>query len=245
MLSDPHTIRIFDFGASDDGIYYIAMEHLRGADLGALLSTYGPIPIARAVRFITQACQSLVEAHEAGIIHRDIKPQNLFVTRAGDDYDFIKVIDFGIARVARADRSAYRTRTGVIRGTPLYMAPELFRGERADARSDIYALGATLYALLTGVAPFDGTSPELVVAAQLTQAPQSPSQRRGEPLPIALERIVLRCLEKDAHERFQTARELADALAPLIDDMAWSADDAARFWRAHDARLARMSQPTL
>ncbi|WP_437654769.1 serine/threonine-protein kinase [Sorangium sp. So ce1182] len=244
MLSSPHTIRIFDFGASDDGIYYIAMEYLPGADLGALLAAYGPMPVPRAVRFIAQACESLVEAHEAGIIHRDIKPQNLFVTRAGDDHDFVKLLDFGIARVVPTREPVSRTRTGVVRGTPEYMAPELFCGEQADARSDIYGLGVTLYALLTGGPPFEGSSLAQVIAAQLSQQPKPPSARRKGPVPAQLEAIVLRCLEKDPSARFQSVRDLAGAVRALADDTGWSARDAERFWRDHVAQLAMREAPT-
>ncbi|WP_437671998.1 serine/threonine-protein kinase [Sorangium sp. So ce131] len=244
MLSSPHTIRIFDFGASDDAIYYIAMEYLPGADLGALLAAYGPMPIPRAARFIAQACESLIEAHDAGVIHRDIKPQNLFVTRVGDDHDFVKLLDFGIARVVPRGEPVSGTSTGVIRGTPEYMAPELFCGEQADARSDIYGLGVTLYALLTGGPPFEGGSLAQVIAAQLSQQPAPPSVRRGEPIPAPLEAIVLRCLEKDPRARFQSMREVASAVQALADDGGWTTRDAERFWRDHVAQLARMEAPT-
>ncbi|WP_437294385.1 serine/threonine-protein kinase [Sorangium sp. So ce426] len=244
VLSNPHTIRIFDFGASDDGIYYIAMEYLPGADLGALLAAYGPMPAQRAVRFIAQACESLIEAHDAGVIHRDIKPQNLFVTRVGDDHDFVKLLDFGIARVVPRGEPVSGTSTGVLRGTPEYMAPELFCGEQADARSDIYGLGVTFYTLLTGGPPFEGSSLAQVIAAQLSQRPTRPSARRKEPLPAQLEAVVLRCLEKDPTARFQSMQELASAVRELADDAGWSARDAERFWRDHVTQLARMEAPT-
>lgn len=245
-LCDPHTIRIFDFGASDDGIYYIAMEHLRGMDLAALVQGHGPMPVARALRFAAQACRSLREAHEAGIIHRDIKPQNLFATRAGDDHDYLKLLDFGIARVIAAEEEgAHLTRTGVIRGTPAYMAPEVCRGERADARADVYALGATLFFLLTGAPPFEGPSSGHVLAAHMTQPPPRVGARRGEPVPEPVEQLVSRCLAKDPGARFQTARELGDALDALVDPAGWTAQDAQRFWLVErPAMLERMEAPT-
>jgi eukaryotic-like serine/threonine-protein kinase len=230
-LSDPHTIRIFDFGASDDGIYYIAMEHLRGADLGVLVRNYGPMPIGRAVRFSVQACRSLIEAHDAGIIHRDIKPQNLFITRVGDDHDFLKLLDFGVARVIEGGEDAQLTSSGMLCGTPAYMAPEVCRGERADARSDVYALGGTLYFLLTGELPFEGASSGQLFLAHMTQPPLAPSVRRGEAVPASLDRIVLRCLAKDPRHRFQSARDLCDVLLPILDECPWTSQDAARFWR--------------
>ncbi|KYF71415.1 protein kinase [Sorangium cellulosum] len=240
-LSDPHTIRIFDFGASDDGIYYIAMERLRGADLAAIVRSYGPMPVARALRFALQACRSLIEAHEAGIIHRDIKPQNLFVTRVGDDHDFLKLLDFGVARMVEGGRDAELTNSGMLCGTPAYMAPEVCRGDRADARSDIYSLGGTLYFLLTGELPFEGSSSGQLFAAHMTKAPAAPSVRRGPAVPRAVDRLVLRCLAKDPRHRFQSARTLFDALLPLLDESAWSAADAERFWAA--SRAEKLGHP--
>lgn len=244
-LSDPHTIRIFDFGASDDGIYYIAMEHLRGADLAAIVRRHGPMPVARALRFAVQACRSLIEAHEAGIIHRDIKPQNLFVTRVGDDHDFLKLLDFGVARMVEGGQDAELTNSGMLCGTPAYMAPEVCRGERADARSDIYALGGTLYFLLTGELPFEGSSSGQLFAAHMTKTPQAPSARRGPVIPPAVDRLVLKCLAKDPRHRFQSARTLCDAILPLLDESAWSPADAERFWIADRAeKLGQIETPS-
>lgn len=245
QLTDPHTVRIFDFGTSDDGIYYIAMEYLRGADLAAIVGDHGPMPPARVVHFALQACRSLAEAHEAGIIHRDVKPQNFFVTRVGDDHDFLKLLDFGLARVEN-DSDPRLTQSGVLSGTPAFMAPEACRGEQADVRSDIYALGATLYFLLTGSPPFIGPSLGHVIAAHLQQAPEPPSSRRGEPIPAALEQLVLRCLAKEPDERFPSARALASVLVLLASDHPWTLGDAQRFWQVERvAKLARWEAPTM
>lgn len=245
-LANPHTIRIFDFGASDDGIYYIAMEHLRGADLAALVSDHGPMPLARVIHFAAQACASLSEAHDAGIVHRDVKPQNLFVTHVGDDHDFLKLLDFGIAQVLEVESAEHLTQTGTLAGTPAFMAPEVCRGGRADARSDLYALGATMYFLLAGSPPFDGASPGQVLAAHMLQTPERPSVRRGEPIPEALEQVVLRCLAKDPQERFQTARDLGAALAQLADISPWTTEDSRRFWQGERAtKLGRREAPTM
>jgi eukaryotic-like serine/threonine-protein kinase len=229
-LGDPHTIRIFDFGASDDGIYFIAMEYLRGADLNALVQDHGPLPAGRVLRFAVQACQSIAEAHDAGIIHRDIKPHNLFVTRAGDDDELVKLLDFGIARMVLTGEDHVRTQTGVIRGTPAYMAPELWMGQEADVRSDIYALGATLYFLLSGASPFESPNPWRMVLAHISYAPEPPSVGRGVPLPEGLDDVVLRCLAKDPRERFQTVRDLSTALAKLSEAAPWTSEDVRRFW---------------
>ena len=245
QLADPHTVRIFDFGASDDGIHYIAMEYLRGADLAALVSGHGPLSPARVIHFALQACASLAEAHEAGIIHRDVKPQNFFVTRAGDDHDFLKLLDFGLARV-ESDVDPRLTQTGVLSGTPAFMASEVCRGEQADARSDIYGLGATMYFLLTGSPPFVGSSAGQVMAAHVMEAPERPSARRGEAIPEVLEQVVLRCLAKEPGARFQTARALASALVLLASAHRWTSEDARRFWEIERAaKLGRWEAPTM
>jgi serine/threonine-protein kinase len=195
QLSDPHTIRIFDFGGTDDGIHFIAMEYLPGADLASLVRKQGPMTPERAVSLLRQVCPSLAEAHCLGIVHRDIKPENLYVTRVGDDYDFVKVLDFGIARVVDGDGGTTLTKTGVIPGTPEYMAPETLLGARADARSDIYSLGATLHFLMTGSPPAHPSPPSTI--------PQDARTIAG---------IVERCLDADPAGRFQTATALEGAL---------------------------------
>src|SRR5205807_9068569 len=146
----PNTIRVIEYGASDDGVCFMAMELLDGVDLDKLVTRRGPLPAARAIHFALQACGSLAEAHAAGIVHRDIKPANLFVTRVGGEESFLKLLDFGVAHVMEADRSVTMTEMGMVVGTPAYMAPEACGGERADARSDLYSLGAVLYFMLTG-----------------------------------------------------------------------------------------------
>src|SRR5262249_39727061 len=153
-LSSPHTIRIFDFGASDDGVSYIAMEHLDGADLGSIVRAHGPMPVGRVAHVAEQACLSLLDAETCGVVHRDVKPENLFLMRATGEPDFLKLLDFGVALIISPDVTGALTTTGLIMGTPAYMAPETWSGGAADARSDLYALGATLYFLLTGRAPF-------------------------------------------------------------------------------------------
>jgi serine/threonine-protein kinase len=238
-LNNPNTIRIFDFGASDDGIYYIAMEYLRGADLAALVRDHGPLPVPRVVYFGIQACRSLIEAHDAGIIHRDIKPHNLFITRVGDDPDFLKLFDFGIARMVSSANVTALTTTGSVHGTPAFMSPEACCGMTADARSDIYSLGATLYYLLTGVPPFDGTTMGQMLVAHLTHEPLAPSRVRNEPISRAVEAIVLRCLAKDPQGRYQSARDLCTALEALSERDAWTKQRAEHFWHERDAKRER------
>ncbi len=213
-LQSPHTIRVFDFGASDDGVWFIAMEHLEGITLTALVDEAGPLPAARAVRFGRHACAALAEAHDAGVVHRDVKPDNLFVCRLGDEPDFLKVLDFGIASIEGSEPSATVTRAGWVHGTPAYMSPEVCNGERADARSDIYSLGAALYFLLTGLPPFPARSASAVMVAHIREPPAPPSAHCS--IPPELERVVLRCLAKEPGARYASARELADALSATL-----------------------------
>ena len=229
-LRVPHTIQVYDFGASDDGIYYIAMEYLPGMDLYRLVGAHGPLEPARAVSFALQACESLEEAHAIGIIHRDIKPQNLFVTRVGDEHDFLKLLDFGIARAHTDGMQSGLTQHGQIPGTPAYLAPELWQGSIADERSDVYALGATLYFLLTGKTPFASEDPGEFMRLHLQEQPEPPSARRGTPLPAALDEIVLRCLAKSPEERHPSVRHLREALTAIHDPAGWTAEDARAFW---------------
>jgi serine/threonine protein kinase len=194
-LAHPNTIRIFEFGASDDGVLFIAMELLEGLDVEALVEVAGPLPPARAVKLVRQACASLAEAHVAGIVHRDIKPGNLFVTHAGDEYDFVKLLDFGVARISEGDQPSL-TETGILFGTPAYMPPEVCAGERASTRSDIYSLGAVLYFMLTGTPLFPDRTFAETVMSHISKTPDTPSGRLGKSLPEKLDLIVMKCLEK-------------------------------------------------
>lgn len=231
-LTSPHTIKIFDYGATDDGMRFIAMEYLTGADLGAIVERHGPMPVARAVHFARQACRSLAEAHAAGIVHRDIKPQNLFATRVYATFDYLKLLDFGIARVDDHQSRTSLTRTGAVPGTPAYIAPELWRGDRADVRSDVYALGATLFFLLTGT-----TVAERDLGA--AGAGRRVEHARGEPVGDAMEAIVARCLAARPEDRFATIDELDAALAACDLPDSWTPEDAREFWLVthHEANV--------
>jgi serine/threonine-protein kinase len=228
-LKHPNTIRIIEFGASDDGVLFIAMELLDGMALDQLVEVAGRLPAARAIHLARQACASLAEAHAAGIVHRDIKPANLFVTRIADDYDFLKLLDFGVARVIDADHGPL-TEAGVLFGTPEYMPPEMCSGERADARSDVYSLGAVIYFMLTATPLFPGRRFAETVMSHISREPEKPSVRIGVPLPEALENAVMRCLSKNPDDRFVSVRELDDALAECERAGRWTRDDARAFW---------------
>ena len=224
-LTHPNTVRVFDYGVTDDGIWYYAMELLDGVDMRELVDAQGPLVPARAVYLTEQAARALGEAHLCGIYHRDIKPENLFVTRAGTQRDFVKVLDFGIARITQ-DVDATLTQTGSVFGTPAYMSPEVIAGKRADARADVYALGAVLYFALTGAPPFQADSVAALLLAHAQIAPTPPSQRSLMPIPEDLETIVLRCLAKHPDTRFADASQLVLALASCSVAGAWDPLDA-------------------
>jgi serine/threonine protein kinase len=216
-LRGEHVIRVSDVGELDSGAPYMVMEHLQGQDLAALLASLGPPPIASAVEYAIQACEGLDEAHRAGIVHRDIKPSNLFLTRRPNGTPCIKLLDFGISKSVRmlhASEFLHSTSDHAVFGTPLYMAPEQMRAARdVDGRADVWSLGASLYELLSGMVPFPADS---IVALAYRIANEAPaSLREGRPeIPAGLERVVLRCLERDCQRRFPDARALAIALEP-------------------------------
>ena len=230
QLRGPHVVKIFDFGASDDGLYYIAMEYLAGMNLATAVERFGPLPPARAIHLIMQACEALEEAHAAKIIHRDLKPHNLYLTRGEAEPDFVKLLDFGIARLRVDGGNEHLTRTGTMVGTPAYLAPEVWSGAVADERSDIYSLGVTLHYLLTGLTPFEGMSVEQLQVAHLTGKPLQLRLDRCGPDGQRLEALLLRCLARVPEQRVQSAREMRVALEALHDPAAWTRGDAERFW---------------
>jgi serine/threonine-protein kinase len=232
-LSHPNTIRVFDFGVTEDGVRYIAMELLRGLNLDAIVRTYGPLPPARAIHLMRQACASLSEAHAKGIVHRDVKPANLFVVRDDGGEDRLKVLDFGLARVLRGQATASSpspvTPEGIICGTPAFISPEAVSGEGLDARSDVYSLGAVLYFLVTGTVVFPHLSIAESVLAHVGRAPAPPSTR-VDGVPRDLERVILRCLEKRSGERYPSVDALERELGACEDAGTWTRRDAHRFW---------------
>jgi serine/threonine-protein kinase len=236
-LSSPHTVQLFDFGVADDGSFYYVMELLNGLDLEKLVKEYGPVPAERAIYLLRQVCHSLAEAEMNGLVHRDIKPSNLFVCRYGGEYDFVKVLDFGIARAApeMLETGAIGlTQDDVLRGTPAYIAPEqVLHGTRVDSRADIYATGCVAYYLLTGKPVFAGDSPMAVVVHHAHTKPTAPSAVSELPIPAALDRLVLECLAKDPALRPQSARELSRRLADIGDLEPWTEDRARLWWDSH------------
>jgi len=198
------------------------------------------MPPARAIHLIIQACTALEEAHAAKIIHRDLKPHNLYLTRGEAEPDFIKLLDFGIARLrVEGPGNEHLTRTGTMVGTPAYLAPEVWQGVVADERSDIYSLGVTLHYLVTGLTPFEGMSLTELQAAHLTGRPLR-LQLAGHGADCErLEPVLLRCLARVPDERVQSARQLREALEALYDPAAWTREDAERFWATAGPAMTR------
>ena len=222
-IKSEHVVRVFDVGTLETGAPYLVLEYLEGHDLDEVLSMWGPLPIPTAIDWVLQAVEAIAEAHAYGIVHRDLKPANLFLTQRADGSACIKVLDFGLSKVTdpgMCGASAKLTRPTDVMGSPHYMAPEQLRASsQADARADLWALGAVLHELLTKQPPFQGETMPQICATVLTQPPPRLSTLRENVAP-ELERAVLRCLQKDPNERFATAAELARALSPFGSEVA-------------------------
>ncbi len=218
LIGHENIINITDFGETPSGSAFIAMEFLDGRDLARHVRADGPMAIPRVVRIIGQVCRGLAAAHEKGIIHRDLKPENIFLVEREGRRDFVKILDFGLAKVSLLAEGQRLTHTGMIFGTPGYMAPEQARGEKTDHRADVYAVGCVLYELLTGESPFAGDSFLELVRKQLEEEPAAPSVRAPSAnLPPALDAVVMKALAKNRDARFQTMKELALALCAATD----------------------------
>jgi plasmid stabilization system protein ParE len=231
-LRSPHTVELFDFGVAADGTFYYVMELLDGLDADSLLRRFGPTPPERAIYLLRQICHSLSEAQSCGLVHRDIKPANIFLCRYGEEYDFVKVLDFGIVRAVHdpGDPGPLQTRENAVRGTPAFIAPEQALGGRVDGRADIYATGCVAYWLLTGQFVFTAETPMALLLKHAHAAPSPPSARTDRPIPRALDDLVLSCLAKDPAQRPQSARELSRRLAAVDGVDAWTQDRAQAWW---------------
>lgn len=234
QLNHPNTIAIYDYGRTDEGIFYYAMEYLDGVNLDDFVRRYGPQPDGRIVSILRQVCGSLNEAHGLGLIHRDIKPANIVLNHRGGVGDVVKLLDFGLVKVVDSRKQASLTSAGGLTGTPLYLSPEAIHSPASvDARSDLYAVGAVGYFLLTGTPVFDLDSVLEIIQHHAHMPPEPPSARLGRPVSIDLEQVLLRCLAKNPAERPQTARELSDLLAACVVTTPWTETDAERWWRTY------------
>jgi serine/threonine-protein kinase len=232
-LSHPNTIEIYDFGHADDGTFYYVMEYLPGLTLAALGAHHGPLPPGRVVYLLRQVCGALAEAHGLGLVHRDLKPANIFASRRGGLCDVAKVLDFGLVKPLHDPSLALEfSRAGSVRGTPHYMAPEQATGQPLDPRSDLYALGAVAYFLLTGRPPFEAGSDVAVLVAQARSRVVPPSSLRPE-IPPDLEAVVLACLAKSQDDRPPDAHALRRALGACACAADWDDEAAVRWWAAH------------
>jgi eukaryotic-like serine/threonine-protein kinase len=245
QLRSPHTIELFDFGVAVDGAFYYVMELLDGFDLDTLVRRFGPVAADRTIYLLRQVCHSLSEAESRGVVHRDIKPANVFVCRYGEDCDFVKVLDFGIAKGADAgvETAPALTQLSVIRGTPAFIAPEQALGRSdLDGRVDIYATGCVAYWLLTGQLVFEAEGPVALLLHHANTLPIAPSARTELSIPTALDQLVLSCLAKDPAERPQSARELSRRLMEIEGARTWNADRASTWWETH-APTRQQDQP--
>jgi serine/threonine-protein kinase len=235
-LRSPHTVELFDFGVAADGAFYYVMELLDGFDVDALVRRSGPVPAERAIHLLRQVCHSLSEAESCGLVHRDIKPANIFLCRYGEDYDFVKVLDFGIVKTTRDNPNAETMLTQglTLHGTPAFIAPEqVVGGSDLDGRADIYSTGCVAYWLLTGQLVFSGESPMALLLHHAHTPPSPPSTRTELPIPPALDDLVLSCLAKDPAARPQSARELSRRLADITGLDPWTDEHAREWWTRH------------
>jgi serine/threonine-protein kinase len=235
QLTHASSVAVYDFGVTADGRVFYAMELLRGLTLEAIVSRFGPMPPERVAHLLVNVLGALEEAHSLGLVHRDVKPANIVVTKNGAEYDFPKLFDYGLVHLKKREPDALNlTRGGSLAGTPLYMAPELIAGEPPpDGRTDLYSLGAVGYFLLTGEAPFMGSNATQVMLSHLNTKPVRPSERSEIEVPGDVEDVLLRALEKVPQARFSTANEMRAALRACACFGEWTEARAAAWWEAH------------
>jgi eukaryotic-like serine/threonine-protein kinase len=242
-LKSPHTVQLYDFGATEDGRLYYVMELLDGLDLDTLVRQYGPLPPERVVHLLRQVCSSLQDAHGNGLVHRDIKPANVVVSRAGTTFDFAKVLDFGLVKLETAGQrgsgaagqwDVKLSTEGSTSGTPAFMAPETVLGVAdTDHRVDLYALGCVGYWLLTGKLIFEGRSVVEMMFHHAHTPPPRPSTKSELPIPVPLEDLLMECLEKDPARRPASAEAVSTRLDAVSLASDWTVGRAERWWEMH------------
>ncbi len=241
-LQSPNTVRLYDFGTTDENAFYYVMEYLKGMDARSMVEEYGPLPAERVIHFLCQACGSLAEAHDAGMVHRDIKPGNLFIAVLGHDADVLKVLDFGIVRDNFSEQPQDLTGAGNVVGSPAYIAPEMAMGEsKLDGRADIYSLACTAFFMLTGRSVFLADN-ALAQAVHHTSKPASPpSTVTSNPIPKQLDELLVQCLAKTREERPRSALRLRESLEAIEVEKPWTGRRASEWWATK--ALSRKSQP--
>jgi serine/threonine-protein kinase len=247
-LNSPHTIQVFDFGITQDGTFYYVMELLAGRDLESLVREFGPLPADRTVFLLRQVCHSLADAHARGLVHRDIKPANIYVCRMGLDYDFVKVLDFGLVKFRDRPRGADTLTTvdRVATGTPAYMAPETILGDAdVDRRADVYALGCVAYFALTGSLVFEADTSMKMLLQHLNEQPVRPSERSELPIPRELDDLIMGCLQKDPSLRPQNAGELLHMAYGCGCADTWNQAQAEGWWKVHLPHLTGSLQASV
>jgi eukaryotic-like serine/threonine-protein kinase len=237
QLRSPHTVTLFDFGVAQEGSFYYVMELLDGIDTDTLIKRFGPIPAERVVHIVRQMCHSLSEAEWCGLVHRDIKPANIFLCRYGEDHDFVKVLDFGLAKVVREtslEAQTAITKPNLIQGTPAFIAPEQALGATdVDTRADIYATGCVAYWLLTGQLVFTAETPMQLLLAHAQTPPELPSSKTEMAIPRDLDALVMSCLAKDREHRPKSARDLLQRLDAIALQQRWTDARAREWWKLH------------
>ncbi len=243
-ISHPNVCQIFDFGETSDGLIYLAMEYIEGHSLKDLVEDEGALPAPRAANIIRQAADALQAAHDLGIVHRDIKPDNIMVIQGRDGADIVKVVDFGIARAVGGDEPGQKvTKTGLVVGTPEYMSPEQLSGDKLDGRSDTYSLGLVLYRLVTGTLPFQADSAQETMIKRLTDDPMPLSEARTDiDFPPKLQLVMNTALARTAAERYQSAAEFG---RDAMDAVAGMKAPETRVQPAHEGATHIMSKDEL
>jgi hypothetical protein len=239
-LSSPHTIRIFDFGVTAERSFYYVMELLSGRDLDSLVREFGPVPADRTLFLLSQVCHSLADAHARGLVHRDVTPANIYACRMGLEYDFVKVLDFGLVKFNDPSTMQTTLMTGphVTTGTPAFMAPEIITNEgEVDQRADVYALGCVAYYLLTGQLVFEADTPMKMFLQHMQATPIPPSMRSELPIPRDVDELVLACLEKEPSKRPQNAEEVMRMIRTCRSAQTWDNDAARGWWQTNLSEL--------
>jgi serine/threonine protein kinase len=243
-LRHPNSVAVYDYGRTRDGVFYYAMELLEGIDLERLVREHGPQPPGRVIHVLTQICGALAEAHDLGLVHRDVKPANVLLSPRREEHEFAKVVDFGLVKSVEAEGHGAVTATNTITGTPLYMSPEAITSpDSVGAASDLYAVGAVGWFLLVGKPPFEADTIVEICSKHLYTPAERPSAVLGTPIPSDLEDVILGCLEKQQSARPANARALRTALEACRSAGEWSTRDAIAWWRTHAPDLPAVSVP--